>query len=91
MRRFIVSPSQLLKFQRFNRHLRQRQTNASVVAAPHANMRKVPGSGDVGGGGPQSGEFCPDRHPPGSSVNDSEGMVPTEFCDAEDGPEFSSQ
>lgn len=25
------------------------------------------------------------------SVNDSEGIVPTEFSEAEDGPEFSSQ
>ena len=28
---------------------------------------------------------------PPSTVNDSEGIVPTEFSEADDGPEFSSQ
>ncbi len=52
-----------------------------IPSVPEASNRMLLGSGTVGGG--------PQQAPP--SVNASEGIVPTEFSDAIDGPEVSSQ
>ncbi len=48
---------------------------------PQPKSTVLLGSGVVSGPAPE----------PPEGMNDSEGIVPTEFSEADDGPEFSSQ